>query len=192
LPALSLARPGGGDVFGGGSSPSSGGGGGDVDIGLVIQLVYLCVEYPPLGGVVIVGLVGYAVVRRMRGSALPNWSTGVPPAQVLAARSAGVARSALDGLRANDPDFSVVLLEDFLYTLYAELLHNRPRNGLQRLAAFVSPEAVQTLYDTRLEGVSGIVIGTMRLNELHVDSNRVALGADFESNFTEMRGGYGI
>lgn len=186
-----FARPGGGDVFGGGSSPSSGdgGGGGDVDIGLVIQLVYLCIEYPPLGGVVLVGLVGYAVVKRLRGSSLPDWSTGVPAAQVTAARSANVARTALDGLRQNDPDFSVVLLEDFLYTLYAEVQHARPRGGLARLAAFVSPDAMRSLGDPTLEAVSGVVIGTMRLNELHVRADRVLLGADFESNLGEVRGG---
>jgi uncharacterized Zn finger protein (UPF0148 family) len=191
LPAVALARPGGGDLFGGGDVPSSGGGGGggDVDIGLVINLIYLCVEYPPLGGVVVVGVIGYAVVRRMRGAGLPNWSTGVPAAQVPAARSAGVARSALDRLRANDPDFSVVLLEDFLYTLYAELLHRRPRGGLQRIAAFVAPDVAQSLADPSLEAVTGIVIGTMRLNELHLQGDRVLLGADFESNLTEVRGG---
>src|SRR5687767_3413055 len=124
LPALALARPGGGDLFEGGTPSSSGdgdGGGGDVDIGLVINLIYLCVEYPPLGGVVVLGVVGYAVVRRMRGAALRGWSAGVPPAQVQAARPASVARSALDRLRAHDPEFSVVLLEDFLYTLYADV-----------------------------------------------------------------------
>ncbi len=190
-PALALARPGGGDVFGGGSSSSSGGGGGggDVDIGLVINLIYLCIEYPPLGGVVVVGIIGYAVVRRMRGAGLPDWSTGVPPATVQAVRSAGVARSALDRLRANDPDFSVVLLEDFLYTLYAEVQHRRPHGGLQRIAAFVAPEAAQTLGDPSLEAVTGIVIGTMRLNELHLEGDRVLLGADFEVNLTEVRGG---
>jgi hypothetical protein len=189
-PAFALARPGGGDVFGGGSSSSGGGGGGDdVDIGLVIAVIQLCIEYPPLGGVVVVGLIGYAVVRRMRGSALPDWSAGVPPAQVEAARTAGVARSALDGLRSNDPGFSVVLLEDFLYTLYAEVQHRRPRGGIASIRAFVSPEAAQALNDATLEAVSGIVIGTMRLNALHTGPERVELGADFESNFNEVRGG---
>jgi hypothetical protein len=191
LPAMALARPGGGDLFDGPSSVTSGGGGGggDVDIGLVINLIVLCIENPVLGGVVVVCVIGYAGVRRLRGSALPNWSTGVPPAQVAAARSAGVARSALDRLRSADADFSVVLLEDFLYTLYAEVQHRRPRGGLASIAAFVAPDAALALNDTRLDAVTGILIGTMRLNELHVHPDRLVLGADFESNLSEVRHG---
>jgi hypothetical protein len=108
---------------------------------------------------------------------------------VPAARSASVARSALDRLRVADPDFSVVLLEDFLYTLYAEMQYRRPRGGLARMAAFVAPDAALALNDTELEAVTGIVIGTMRLNELHVHPDRVVLGADFESNLGEVRRG---
>jgi hypothetical protein len=160
-----------------------------VDVGLIIQLVYLCVRYPPLGGVVVVGVIGYAVVRRLRGSTLPDWSTGVPTAQVAAARSAGVARSALDRLRANDPEFSVVLLEDFLYTLYAEVQVSRPGGRLARIAAFVAPDVAQALTDPSLQAVTGVVIGSMRLNELHVQADRVLLGADFETNLTEVRNG---
>ena len=192
LPALALARPGGGDLFEGGTPSDSGdggGGGGDVDIGLVINLIYLCIEYPPLGGVVVLGVIGYAVVRRLRGAALPGWSAGVPPARVHSAPPASVARSALDRLRAHDPEFSVVLLEDFLYTLYADVQYRRPLGGLSRIAPFIAPEAAQALGDPSLEAVTGVVIGTMRLNELHVDAQRVVLGADFESNLMEVRAG---
>jgi hypothetical protein len=192
LPAVALARPGGGDLFEGGTPSDPGGGsgdGGDIDIGLVINLIYLCIEYPPLGGVVVLGVVGYAVVRKMRGAALPGWTTGVPPAEVPAAPPAGVARSALDRLREQDPEFSVVLLEDFLYTLYADVQYRRPHGGLARIAPFILPEAAQSLSDPSLEAVTGVLIGTMRLNELHVQADRVLLGADFESNLTEVRGG---
>ena len=195
VPALANARPGGGDLFGDGSSPSSdigggGGGGGDVDIGVVIELVALCIREPVLGGFVVLCFLGYLGVKRTwKGGSLPDWSTAVPPTEVPAARTASVARSALDRLRQHDPNFSVVLLEDFLYTLYAELQHRRPRGGLVGMATFVSPEAAQTLGYPSLEAVTGIVIGTMRLNELHVRADRVELGADFETNLTEVRGG---
>jgi hypothetical protein len=133
---------------------------------------------------------GYTAVRYTRKKRLPAaWDTSVPVAEVPAARAAGIARSALERLREHDPHFSAVLLEDFLYTLYAELQHRRPRNGLTGIAPFVAPSAVQTLQDPSLEAVTGIVIGTMRLNELHVRADHVSLGADFESNLTEVRGG---
>jgi hypothetical protein len=192
LPAVALARPGGGDLFEGGTPTPSGdvdGGAGDVDIGLIINLIYLCIEYPPLGGVVVVAVIGYAVVRRVRGAGLAGWSTGVPPAKVQAARPASLARSALDRLRGQDPEFSVVLLEDFLYTLYADVMYRRPHGGLSRIAPFIAPEAAQALGDPSLQAVTGIVIGTMRLNELHIDAQRVVLGADFESNLMEVRDG---
>jgi hypothetical protein len=194
VPALALARPGGGDLFGGGSTPSSdfdgGGGGGDVDIGLVIELIALCIREPVLGGFVVLVVVGYTVVKRTsRSGLISSWSTAVPPAEVRATRTANVARGALAELRQKDADFSVVLLEDFLYTLYAEVQHRRPRGGLAGLAAFVSADAARTLADPSLEAVSGIVIGSMRLNELHVRADRVLLGADFEANVSELRGG---
>jgi hypothetical protein len=192
-PALSLARPGGGDLFGGGSPPSSdfgGGDGGDVDVGLVIELIALCIREPVLGGFAVFVVVCYVAVRRAwRSGLVSSWATAVPAAEVPATRTASVARSALAELRQNDPDFSSVLLEDFLYTLYAEVQHRRPRGGLSGLAAFISPGAAQTLADPTLEGVSGIVIGAMRLNELKVRADRVLLGADFEANLSEVRAG---
>ncbi|HVR21193.1 MAG TPA: hypothetical protein VMS65_15880, partial [Polyangiaceae bacterium] len=94
VPALAVARPGGGDLFGDGSSPSGGGGGGggDVDVGIVIELVALCIREPVLGGFVVICFIGYLGVKRVwKGSALPDWSTGVPPTEVPAARAANVA-----------------------------------------------------------------------------------------------------
>jgi len=191
--ASALARPGGGDLFGGDGAPSSdfgGGEGGDVDVGLVIELIALCIREPVLGGFVVLVFVGYVAVRRSwRSGLVPSWATAVPSAEVPATRTASVARSALAELRRNDPDFSAVLLEDFLYTLYAEVQHRRPRGGLTALAAFVAPGVARTLADPALEAVSGIVIGAMRLNELHVRTDRVLLGADFEANLSEVRGG---
>src|SRR5690606_29002702 len=51
FPALAWARPGGGESYsgGGGGGGSSGGGGGGADIGLLIDLVILCIHYPALG-----------------------------------------------------------------------------------------------------------------------------------------------
>jgi hypothetical protein len=116
--AVAGARPGGGDAFDGGSplggGDGDGGGGGDVDIGLVIELVVLCVRYPQLGAVVVLGLGGYWVFGRLTKRGQKDWSVGAPPTRVHAARHANVSRSTLERLRADDPAFSGVLLEYFV------------------------------------------------------------------------------
>lgn len=190
--SAALARPGGGDAFDGGGSlddSAGGGGGGDVDIGFLIELVILCIRYPALGAVVVVGLGGYWAFGRLTKRGQKDWSVGAPPTRVHTARHANVARAALDGLRADDPAFSAVLLEDFVYALYAEVQVRRPRGGLTSLAAFVSPEVAQRLSDPSLEGVFGIVIGALRFKSLTPDAQWVRLTVELEVNLSEARAG---
>jgi hypothetical protein len=189
--ALAGARPGGGDAFDGGSPTGGGdgGGGGDVDIGFVIELVILCVRYPQLGAVVVVGLGGYWAFGRLLKRGQKDWSVGAPPTRVHARRHANVSRTALDQLRAGDPAFSAVLLEDFVYALYAEIQTRRPRGGLQTIAAFVSPDVAQRLADPSLEGVFGIVIGALRFTRFTPDSQWMRLGVELEVNLSETRAG---
>jgi hypothetical protein len=187
------ARPGGGDAFDGGSPPGGadggGDGGGDVDVGLILELILLCVRYPKLGAVVVLGFGGYWAVGRLFKRGLGDWSVGAPPTRVHVAREASVARMAFDRLRATDPAFSAVLLEDFVYALYAEIQTRRPRAGLQALAAFVSPEVAQRLSDPSLESVSGIVIGAFRFTRFSADAQWVRLTVELEVNLSETRGG---
>jgi hypothetical protein len=187
LPELAFARPGGGDAFSGGSRGS--GSGGDVDIGLVIELVILCVRYPQLGAVVVGCGVVYWVVKRAKGSALPDWSVGVPQKEIRQTRTANVARSSLDRVRAHDPAFSIVLLEDFLYTLYAEVQVHRGGNQLARLAPYIDESVGRALFDPELEAVWGVVVGAMRHVDFAVHPDRVELATDFEVNLSERRRG---
>jgi len=187
FPGLAFARPGGGDSFSGRSSGSGSGGGGDVDIGLVIELVILCIRYPQLGAVVVVCVVIYWVVKRAQGSALPDWSVGVPQRELRQAQTTTVARSTLDRVRANDPAFSVVLLEDFLYTLYAEIQVHRGGNQIARLAPYLDESVGRALFDPALEAVWGVVVGAMRHVELVVHADRVELATEFEVNLSERR-----
>jgi hypothetical protein len=186
--SLASARPGGGDAFSGRSSGGSGGG-GDVDIGLVIELVVLCIRYPQLGAVVVVCLVVYWVVKRAKGSALPDWSVGVPQAEIRETRATSVARSTLDRVRTHDPGFSVVLLEDFLYTLYAEVQVHRGGGQLARLQPYLDESVGRALYDPTLEAVWGVIIGAMRHVEFALHADRVELVTEFEVNLSERRSG---
>jgi len=192
---LVAARPGGGEAYRGSSRPSyssrghgSGGGGGDVDPGLIIQLVYLCFRYPPLGFVVLVGVGGFYVLKIRAQRGLSDWSTGMPERVVARTRSQD-ARSALGALREQDPAFSTILFEDFVYALYAEVQVSRARGAIGRLAAFLSPSVAQLLYDPALERVDGIVIGSLKVLDVSLGAERVLVTLALEANFTEIRSG---
>jgi hypothetical protein len=168
---------------------SGGGGGGDVDIGFVIELVLLCVRYPALGAVVVTGIGGYWILSRRFKGLQKDWSVGAPPTRVHTHHRANVSRTALDRLRADDPHFSAVLLEDFVYSLYAELQARRPRGGLQSIAAFVAPAVATRLADPSLEGVFGVVIGALRFTNFGSDSEWNRLTVEVEVNLSEVRAG---
>ncbi len=191
LSSEAWARPGGGESFGGGGSRGRGGGGsgGGADIGLVIQLIYLCIRYPALGGVVVVVVIGYYVVNRAGGAGLSDWSAGVPSREVSVRRPHYVARSALDKIRQWDPHFSVVLFEDFIYTLYAQIHTSRPKGGLAKLGPYVDEPVQKALADANLEDVSGVLVGSVRFVHFQPGQQHTRVTAEIESNLTEVRSG---
>jgi hypothetical protein len=202
LVAVAAARPGNGQSYRGGSrsssssthyyAPSSGpssGSGGGADSGLVLELIWLCFRYPPVGLVVVAGVVGYAILAQRRSRTLSDWSVGGMPGQVLATGRTTSARRELTRLTEADPGFSLVLFEDFAYALYSEVEVSRAQGGIQRLAAFLSPTVAQTLYDPTLERVEGVVIGAMRYVAVELGTERTAVTLELEANLSEVRGG---
>ncbi len=195
---VDLFRPGGGQSYSGSHSSggysshggSSGGGGGGA---LVWLLIELCFRYPHVGIPILV-IVIIAFVLRARSNAAATgrgWAsqdlssvTFEPayeePAPVAA--TTGVPRRALDRIRETDPEFSIVLFEDFLYTLYAEMMRARGQQGAMALAAYLSPGVIAT----KLQGaVSGIVIGAMRVTSVDRTQTSWRVTLDFEANLTE-------
>jgi hypothetical protein len=184
------ARPGGGESFGGGRRRrGGGGGGGGGEIGLIIDLLFLCIRFPALGGVVLLVVIGALVVKRMRGGNLADWSAGVPARQVPVTGPHFVARRALDRIRQWDPKFSVVLFEDFLYTLYAQIHTARPQGGLTKLAPYLAEPVRQALADDGLESVAGVLVGSLRVIQFRSDERRTQVTVEIESNLTEVRAG---
>ncbi|MFY9822546.1 MAG: hypothetical protein WAM82_14270, partial [Thermoanaerobaculia bacterium] len=203
LPAAAFGRPGGGHGYSGsghsggsrgysgggysgGSRGYSGGGysGGDGSGGGLGCLL------PSLIVVVIVVFILY----QKRNAASQAWdSAPVPP--VPAER----ASRDLDDVRQLDPEFSVVLFQDFAYALYAKAHEARsnPRD-LESLSPYLEPEARNQLAQRRPVGapVSGVVIGAMRVVELSIPAAGAAAGApqpqapqvivrlEFEANMT--------
>jgi hypothetical protein len=115
-----------------------------------------------------------------------EWQAGVAEN----ARQLGRVRSDLEQLRQVDPNFSLVLLDDFLYALYAQAHTLRGAGQLGRLAAYLKPEARQALEALGpVREVNAIIVGAMRLlwvNGLTPASATVRVEVEFESNYTEL------
>jgi hypothetical protein len=188
--SVALARPGGGQSYSGGSRSngggSSGGGGGDAGGILFEVLFWLCIEHPsigiPLTLLIVVGLlVRWAIQRGMKA-----WST--TPVNVQAVpkleRQAAAPRRELELLRRVDPEFSLVLFEDFVYMLYGAVQRARGV-GAGWLAAYLSPELAAALVQPELSDVQGIVIGALRYVRVSRAAN-VEVELEIEANFVEV------
>lgn len=171
-PALSDARPGGGHGFsggsrgggsGGGGSWGGGGGGGGADLSFIYFVVRMAIRYPRVSVPIIVLFVAYQVVRsRSRQAHAGEWATG-------GVRAPALRPMDFEALRARDPEFSRVLLEDFSYALYAEAHKARhDPAALEQLAPYVAPAARQALAQRAPRGVPvrAAVIGAMRVAQL--------------------------
>ena len=200
------ARPGGGGSFsggggggsrsGGGGGSSSGGsysgGGGGGDGGALFALV---IENPVIGIPILIIVVVVFIVRARANAAMggTEWSTNAatnwtphyapspPPPR------AEPLRGKLEALRLTDPGFSIVVFEDFLYFLYAEMHRARGAAGAEGLAAYVADHARLALHnDGRLAEVTGIIIGGMTYEHVQVDPQGGArIDVVVESNYVE-------
>jgi hypothetical protein len=98
---------------------------------------------------------------------------------------------ALAALKGRDQDFSLVLFEDFLYALYAEVQAARGGGRLDRLSPYLSDRARGSYAVTPATEVKAIVIGSMSIEKvttLTEPAPRVVLTARFEANYTEVQG----
>jgi hypothetical protein len=207
------ARPGGGQGFGGGSSESGGSGddGSDSDgdggagILLLIELIRLAARltwrYPavmwPIWGVVAVGL----LLRQRSQSQLvdPNWtweSFRHSAIDKTAGRTPSRPRAVLERLRDLDPDFSLVLFEDFVQALYARAHEARGRQRIDDLGAYLSGDARRSLSSlaSTLTAVEGIVVGAIRyehvrgLHDEALPDSPIVVEMEIEANYTERTG----
>jgi predicted lipid-binding transport protein (Tim44 family) len=140
----------------------------------------------------IVALVVFYLIYKSRGGgppAPPSGPSGQGPPGAPPARD-------LDAIRGLDPEFSVVLFEDFAYALYAKAHESRAnRQQLDALAPYLSAEARAELASRPPAGapVSGVVVGAMHAVDLRLPGDggpgpearpQVGLTLEFESNMT--------
>lgn len=122
--------------------------------------------------------------RRKRKATTTGWTSGT------VARASTVRLA--DVLRQTDPDFSLVLFEDFLNVLYTEchMARRRP-GGLDRLAPYLRRDARKTLALRGHHPVRTVIVGSMQL-ELHAatfpvtDTSRQSVAVTFIANYAEV------
>lgn len=142
-----------------------------------------------LGFLMVLGFVGMSMLvstttlvwfaaRRVKG-----WSTHRPRAAPVSTES---GRTQLEKLRSLDPDFSIVLFEDFAYALYAEAHTARGSGRLESLSPYLKPAARHALAQLGRTPVMTVVVGAMQYGAVRVSS---AAGAhvvlEIEANYTE-------
>ncbi|HTA90365.1 MAG TPA: TIM44-like domain-containing protein [Polyangiaceae bacterium] len=187
------ARPGGGHSYSGGSHSHSGGGGSGGDggdaAGLILQLLFLCIEYPAVGVPLLLIVVAFVIIKAVVGATKKGWSTTSPEAVQAVQQvqqDARLSRMELDAIRSVDPEFSLVLFEDFAYMLYAAVQRARA-TGTQTLAAYLEPTLAQNLVDAQLADVQGIVIGAMRYVRFSgIRAPMIEIELELETNYVEV------
>jgi uncharacterized Zn finger protein (UPF0148 family) len=164
VPFLAHARPGGGEGYSGGGS---GGGGGDGDGGLIFLLIRLLIWLifrHPLIGIPLTIVIVIWLIRKNKQGGLQSWDSArpAPPPPPPPRRPT----QDLEVIRGLDPDFSIVLFDDFVYALYARAHQARAsRRDLDALAPYLSEGARTALAQRPPEGmpVTAVVVGALRV-----------------------------
>jgi len=194
--AVAFGRPGGGHSYSGGSRSSGsshsgggGGGGGGGDGGFLVEiLIYLIIENPSVGIPLLI-LIGIGMlVRAAIQRGMKAWSTtptDVSSVATVQQHTSG-PRQRMEELREVDPEFSLVLFEDFVYMMYAAVQRSRAL-GTGPLAAYLEPGLASVLTDPQLADVQGIVIGAMRYEDFSgLGSGTLRVELEIEANFVEL------
>jgi predicted lipid-binding transport protein (Tim44 family) len=203
--ALAEARPGGGHSYsggghsysgggrsysGGGHSYSGRGGGGGGDGGMIFRLVFeLLFRYPQVGIPVLIVVVLVVLAKRREWARLQEGSrfdsgsfhSYEPPAP--AAPERGLA-----ALRDEDPDFSSVLFDDFVYSLYARA--HRARHDAAQLAALTPylEEGARATLAAFATPVTAVVVGAASVVRVRRSGGFDWVRVAFEANLVGARG----
>lgn len=191
------SRPGGGSSFRGGSSSSSSssgfrggssssssssgfrsststsssggvyvGSGDSSPAGVIIGLFFL----------IIIAVVIAVIQKAVRGPSR-NWAAGAPQFQYPVGTFGAPpppppppsisARKALEGVQQFDPQFSLVVFDDFLSGLYTEVIKAQGEGRLQQLTAYLGPNAFGVMQNRPLAGISTILVGSCTIEQVH-------------------------
>jgi len=137
-------------------------------------------------------LIGLAVARSRKKKGMDqSWSSsgaGGGGSAYQESPNPAVVRREMEKLRRTDPDFSVVIFEDFLAALYTEAHIARGSQVLERYSPYLRPAARQTLAGLARTPVTSVIVGAMR--PYHFAKNDQArihrVVMEIESNYTEV------
>jgi predicted lipid-binding transport protein (Tim44 family) len=144
-------------------------------------------------GLFVVSGVVEQIKKRGRGES-DNWDS-----RAAERHPAGPRPDPWEAVRAVDPDFSAVLFEDFVYTLYSTAQRARHATAaLARLGPYLSPGVRAILHNRIPQGapVVAVVMGAVRVEKVTVKPGGEQLAViDVEANLTAratdgMRGEY--
>jgi hypothetical protein len=94
----------------------------------------------------------------------------------------------MESICGTDPDFSVVIFEDFVAALYTEAHVARSSQMLERYSPYLRPTARKTLGSLARTPVSSVIVGAMRPYQFsrddHARVHRVVM--EIEANYTEL------
>lgn len=156
----------------GAAGSSSGGGAG---LGIAFFLVF--------GIVVVLGVM-------FRSPTSASWSTNAPVTHWQPPPPPRVsARRRLLALREHDPSFSLVLFDDFLVALYAEIKTAQGRGQLARYQPYLSPQAMSALGHPSGE-ITSVIVGAASIEDvrgLDPSSSHVWVRVAFETNYAVRR-----
>jgi predicted RNA-binding Zn-ribbon protein involved in translation (DUF1610 family) len=197
---IALARVGGGQSYSGGSHSSSFGGGGSGGGGdLVFLLIELVIDYPAVGLPVTAVVIGFFMVSRLRAGTPTGWSASgdIGPSAVddgAPSMAAPGARLELLGIRELDPQFSLVLFEDFLYALYEEVQTARAGGKLQSLSPYLAPEVITGMArdQGKPDKVEGVIVAGLHfisVSGLGDGAPMLSVRVRFGTNYTEITAG---
>lgn len=189
-------RPGGGQSYSrpGGGSPGGGGGGGGGDSDVIFLIIWLMIEHPVIGVPVAAIALGVYVAGQRQKRTTTDWSTAGSGLARASRRPMGgsVRKRLLESVRAHDENFSLVLFEDFAYSLFAKAHELRAPGRLQALSPYMTGDARDSLsYGAdALRSVHSIVIGDMKMlgfvpAQAGADGKTV-VNLSFDANYTEV------
>ncbi|MBL8721683.1 MAG: Tim44 domain-containing protein [Myxococcales bacterium] len=101
-------------------------------------------------------------------------------------------RHELEALRERDPDFSVIVFEDFLYALFAAAHEARVANlRLRALSPWLGDDALWGLKSRghAVDEVRSIVVGALHYRALKLTEQTVSVRVTFEANYEEVSKG---
>ena len=169
---------------------------------IVLFLVEVTIEHPAIGipvDIVVIGVVVWAWAARAKAKRQAEWST-TSTAASFQARSMprpvlSPRKQLFRGVAQVDPDFSLVLFEDFVYALYATVHQARGSPRTQTLVPYVRADVLAGLAAGAkgIEKCDAIVVGALRYRDVQIGMDgRFHVTFEIEANYTETAHGEAI